>query len=431
MVWQQNPVPPPGSIPFGNDAIRPPQPQSPGFGGPFGPVNTTPGQIAPGPFGGNIYTASGGQQFLSVPGATGQQGGSTGDLFGEALRLAFGQTQFNQSTAGARDQLNRFNEVNPLGSSTFAYGPDGRLIRQNQLSPDEAQRLDYERAFDSSRNQLASQLFTQATSPLKDALSFDGITEVPGLDAFDDQRRAVEDALFQREARILEPQLERERAEKLAELRARGIDEGNPQYFEELQRLDDRQARQLENIRLNAVAGGTAEQERLRGFAERDRNREIQEMFTLRQTPFQELAQVLAQNTGARLPQFQAAAPVSMGDVNFTDPFLNMLGIQSNETLTREQLAQQQALQDMQLAVQQSNLAQQLASQEKLTQLQLDQQADLFNQGFQNDLQLLGITNAQQENLINLQQPSLEDQLLDLVGTVGGAFAGNYFGGRR
>lgn len=156
--------------------------------------------------------------------------------------------QESRDLATAQAQLNRFNQVTPTGSATWSGPLDkhGRVDPFNatlttSLSPEQQALLE--------QQQQAQQL-----------LGGQVVNQLQG--GFPGGRRRVEDAVYNRALRLLQPQLDQYQRRMDQQLANQGLPIGGEAVSAERTRFEDARSRQLQELAMSAVLAGGQEQSR-------------------------------------------------------------------------------------------------------------------------------------------------------------------------
>jgi len=193
-----------------------------------------------------------------------------------------------QRVVGGREvpSFTQITELDPTGQETFE--------RQQQLSLALTQAAQGQAGF------LPTERFT-----------LEGLPFAPGAEDFGEQRSQIEQAQFQRQLNLLNPQFaEQERAlqENIAQ---RGLPISGEAATRELERFGTGRSQALESAALASVLAGGQEQNRLFGLQQAVRGQALGERQLERAQPFNELAAFLQGSPAISAPQ--AFSPVSAG----------------------------------------------------------------------------------------------------------------------
>lgn len=326
---------------------------------------------------------------------------------GDANSALGSQAQVNQWLAQQNAALNRVNETNPFGSSTYKTNPDGSISREMSLSSQQQQLLNQQQGRDVTLGKQAGQLAKQLPGG---AFNLNKLPQISGMQDLGAERRRMEDSIFGEYERRNAPEFDRMRESELQRLADQGIGRGNKLYDSELQRIE----RQIQDARSGAQAGAVEmagnELSRQFGLESQNRNQALGEQLTARQLPFQELQQRLAMQQGVTLPQFSQMTPVQQQQLDVT----GMYGQEQQYGLAQQQLAQQMEIARMNNATA-GKAAGGRTDPFALARLQNDLAMQRDQQQFQNEMRLAG-----------QNDPSIWEQTLPIIGSIGGAIAGSY-----
>jgi len=253
---------------------------------------------------------------------------------GDANSALGSQAQVNQWLAQQNASLNRVNETNPFGSSTYKTNPDGSISRDMSLSSQQQQLLNQQQGRDVTLGKQANQLAGKLPGG---AFNLNNLPQISGMQDLGAERKRMEDSIVGEYERRNAPEFDRMRESELQRLADQGIGRGNELYDSELQRIE----RQIQDARSGAQAGAVEmagnELSRQFGLESQNRNQALGERLTARQLPFQELQQMLGMQQGVTLPQFSQMTPVQQQQLDVT----GMYGQEQQYGLAQQQLAQQ------------------------------------------------------------------------------------------
>ena len=227
--------------------------------------------------------------------------------------------------AQAQAEANRINQFTPFG--TLEFSGKNRNTATTTLSPDQQQILDLQENLIQSLGGRGLSLAGQLPSG---PLSFSGLPQIP-TDLQDD-RANVEQAVFDRGRRLLDPVFETQERRLRDRLANQGLPQGSEAFTSELDTFGRGRDEALLNLSSDAVRAGGAEQSRLLSDALSGRGQLINEQLVGRSQPFNEVASLLGLQQ-LQQPSFFAPSPVDV-----TGAF----GLQQQGQLANAQLAQQQ-----------------------------------------------------------------------------------------
>jgi hypothetical protein len=203
--------------------------------------------------------------------------------------LARQQGEENRRTAEESASLNRLDEYTPLGSVRYervadASMPGGfRYRRDINLSPEQRQLYDLETGNALASQRIAGGMQGRLANSVRNPFSLSGFGQAEQIQLGDDGsgiagpeardlgtaasygggRGRIEDALYRRQMRFMEPRMEQSRAALDVRLRNQGLMPGSEAYNAEMSRLTQDQGMILADAVDRAIAGGGAEQSRL------------------------------------------------------------------------------------------------------------------------------------------------------------------------
>jgi hypothetical protein len=230
------------------------------------------------------------------------------------------QGAVNADTARLNAQLNRVNQYGPGGSVTYSNNGDN-WTQSTQLSPAQQQIYGLQQGIDTQSLALGQQELQRVGDSLATPFNYDGIAYAPNTYDFSADRDKVEQDYYNRGAKTLDDQYDRQDQQLQQNLADRGIGMGNAGYTQAYKDFDTNRDNAYDNLRSDAIQQGGAEQSRLYGLAQSSRQEAIQERAYQQNLPLQQLATILGYSGGVQMPQFssvpqtQAQAPDYQGAV--------------------------------------------------------------------------------------------------------------------
>jgi len=223
------------------------------------------------------------------------------------------QTSQAQLDAGVKAvqesaKINAVNQYGPSGSTTYQKDAQGIPISQTvTLGGPEQQNYNTTGA---TKNALANQagLFAGQLP----STPFQG----PGPGAGD----AVQKALYDRKMAMIQPQLDQADKQSEVTLANRGIPIGSEVYNDERNRLDRNRSDQLAAISQDATMAGGQEQ-----------TRQLQDMITARNQPYNEIGSLMAGAAGGQMPQFQGNPAYNITPPNVAQNVYNSANLQNQQ----------------------------------------------------------------------------------------------------
>lgn len=238
-------------------------------------------------------------------------------------QVARAQSQQNQQAAEFNAAMNRVNTYSPLGSQEFSItGTDPRtgapIYRQDiNLDPQVEGLFRQQMGQDQQLGDVASRLMGQLpTSPFS-------LSGLPGRSNLDDIRQTTQDALYDRHASYMEPQLARDEDALRTRMANQGVAMGSEAFDNAMTDFDRSRETARRQARNEAIIGGGAEADRAFSMDEQLRNNALSEMLLGRSVPYQELAQIRGMTGQAELPQFQGMSQASMAPADIQGAIQN------------------------------------------------------------------------------------------------------------
>ena len=236
----------------------------------------------------------------------------------DPVTTAQAQSQANVDAVRESAKVNAVNQFTPYGSVTYQKDANGVPISQTStLTPLQQQALD-------QKNQLATILGGQAINQSqflpKDQYSLSGFGALPTAQDFVTQGKEVQDAFYNKQMGMLDPQFAQEQRALEQNIANRGL----PIAGEAAKTMEDnlyrRQGDARQQAALSAVLSGGNEQSRLFNQSMQGRNQGINEYNAQRQQPFNELSaylqgQPVFQAPQASMSQYQVAPTDIAGNI--------------------------------------------------------------------------------------------------------------------
>ena len=205
------------------------------------------------------------------------------------------QSQAERQSARSNALLLNPNVESPYGNVSFdtnEYTVDGDTIRRPtqriNLSPSQQREFDQRNQISEALNSAGVNLAqrmpnTELRAPQGPArpqsFDFSNVDRTPNINAFQADRQRIEDSVYNRGLRLLQPQLDRQ--EKA--LRERLVQTGNPlgseAYNTEFSRFDQGRGNLLQDLADEAVAAGGNEQNRLFEIGNMLRGQQLEDVY--------------------------------------------------------------------------------------------------------------------------------------------------------
>lgn len=340
--------------------------------------------------------------------------------------VAAAQSKYNIETAQQQANINRVNEVNPYGSSTYTKNADGSYTRNTNLSAAEQAKLDWQNRTDTNVSGMIDQSMNQVKDAWKNPLNFDDLGKIPQAGDNEAVRARLEKDAVDRYLRNMQPQWDQQKTQFVQEMANRGIPEGSELFNRQMSEFEKQRQQGLLDVTSEAIQNAGAEDTRLFNQNIAARGTAVNERTSLRDRPFQEASQLMASRQGVVNPQFGATPEIQISPVDYTGAFQTYQTTQQRRAESEQQ--QQQFLADQQFKAEQAALDRansiRVASRygggggggdDWLAKAQ-------FNLNAQKELANLNFNNAQ--SLANNNKPPKNSQLGSTLGNIAGSFAG-------
>lgn len=247
------------------------------------------------------------------------------------------QTATNNATAQYNANLNRYDQTTPYGSQTWTQNgknPDGspKWASNISLTPDAQSAVTNSMHNASALSGVEGQYINQIGSQLAKPLDTSGITKyqtsVNGGD-LDGARQQAQDAIYQRQTAMLDPQYKTQQTQLASQLAQQGITQGSDAYNTAMESFGRQRDFAYGQARDSAVTGGNdyANQQFQQGATNANLNNaaagsQLQQLLALRNQPFNELS-ALQSGSQVQTPQFQSSGTVSTPASNISGDIYN------------------------------------------------------------------------------------------------------------
>jgi len=232
----------------------------------------------------------------------------------DPVATANAQAAANQQTAEWNAVLNNTNQVTPYGNLTYTRNPsagvgaDGKPLPASYtatttLSPQQQQMLDYNNQVGIGEGKLATDQLGRISTALSSPVSYADLPNAPTTTDFSADRQKVTDALMSQYQSRLDPQWQNEKAAFDAQMFAKGIGQGSEAYTNAYNDFSRSKNDAYTSALNNAVNAGGAEQSRLFGLGQTQRQQAIQEYMQQREAPINETSALLS-GTQVQNPSF-------------------------------------------------------------------------------------------------------------------------------
>ena len=339
--------------------------------------------------------------------------------------VAKAQSEWNTKTAQQQADINRINEVNPYGSSTYTKNADGTVTRNVNLSPAEQAKLDWQNSADTRVSGLIDNSLNQVADAWKNPLSFDDLGKMPGVGDNEAIRAKMEKDLVDRYTRDMQPQWDQQQQQFIQEMAQRGIPEGSEQFNKQMAAFQKQRDQGLMDITSQAIQGAGAEDTRLFNQNLASRQQMVGERTTQRAQPFSEASALMGARQGVTNPQFAPTPDVTVAPTDFTGAYQTYQTNQQKRADSAQQQQQFQSAQDFQ--AQQAALDR--ANQGKIASRygpQPDNWQAKADLNFQHQMALNQQQFQNAQSLQNGNKPTTSSQIGSALGGIAGAFAGGF-----
>ncbi len=337
--------------------------------------------------------------------------------------VAAAQSKYNIATAEQQANINRINEINPYGSSTYTKNADGSTTRNVGLSAAEQAKLDWQNKTDTNVSGMIDQSLGQVKNAWANPLNFDDLGKIPQAGDNEAIRARLEKDAVDRYTRNMQPQWDQERTQFIQEMANRGIPEGSELFNRQMSDFQKQRQQGMLDITSNAIQNAGAEDTRLFNQNMSSRGTAINERTSLRDRPFTEAQQLMGTRQGVTNPQFAATPEVNIAPTDYTGAYQTFQTQQQKRADAEQQ--NQQFLSAQQFQAEQSALDR--ANSQRIASRYGGGGGDgnwmekaQFNLNAQKELANLNFNNAQ--SLANQNKPPKNSQLGSTLGNVAGGF---------
>lgn len=256
------------------------------------------------------------------------------------------QTKSNTDTAAYQNALDHGNVTTPFGNQTFTGRVDpttGATMYDQSISvsPDVQKLIDQQSKNDLALGGTSQKMLGTIDQTYGTPLDTSGLPKLLGADDLQGQRKAVSDALYQRQTAYLDPQFEQRQKAMDAKLANQGITLGSEAYKNAA--ADEARGREFAygQARDSSIAGGLNETTQLANLSSSQRAQMLAEALTKRNQPINEYS-ALQSNSQVNVPQFQNpnSAQLPPTDVagNIWNNFNAQMGIYNAKTGSQNSL---------------------------------------------------------------------------------------------
>ncbi len=179
------------------------------------------------------------------------------------------------NTVKEQAKANQITQLTPYGNLIYGNYADGQFTPFSGADERQAMKIEetpYQQAFRTGGEQLSLGLVNQMLAQGQTLPSVRSAADIesglmPLSTDFSGDASRVEEATYQAALNRMQPQMEKQRRQIEQRLADQGLPMGSEAYQEELNRLEQSQADQLNQLSLESVMAGRAEQDRLARLA--------------------------------------------------------------------------------------------------------------------------------------------------------------------
>lgn len=249
----------------------------------------------------------------------------------------------NKEAIETQARVNRVNESTPYGQLKYIKNADGTYTRQQTYNPD---TMDLIRSQQEIGSQLGRQALSRASQLPNDTMTFDNLPayqykldqgqvgRLPVPEDFNSMAKRTEKNSYDRAMALMQPQMDLESRRLSTTLANRGLPLNSEAYNTAQDRLGRQQGQQRQDAAFNAVIAGNNERDKLYNMAMQSRGQQmsdalaamsrnnaarqqmVQDQYTQRMQPFNELSLFLQGAPAVNLPQFQGMSNLSVPNVD-------------------------------------------------------------------------------------------------------------------
>lgn len=237
------------------------------------------------------------------------------------------QTQSNIQTALANATLNRYGQNTPLGSLSWQQtGVDPKtglpMYASNvTLAPDVQSALQSGNQMAAGLGQVGNQYLgnvrNQLATPI-DTSGLPGIASKVGSGDLDAMRQQAQQAIYERQASMLDPQYQQQQEQLQSQLAQQGITQGSAAYNNAMNNFARQRDFAYSQARDASITGGNdyANQQFMQGLQGANLQNQAQQqglsqLFSLREQPLNEL-QAIRNQSQVSMPSFNGSPAISM-----------------------------------------------------------------------------------------------------------------------
>lgn len=285
--------------------------------------------------------------------ARGDKGGGGGGYSPPAApdpaATAAAQGAQDRKTAMTNAVLLNPNVVSPYGkisydTNSYNVGDDVNVVNRptqtTVLNPAQQRQLDARNTISDYLNtagtSLASrmpqtELLAPSTPVRPTSINYSGVDTTPSIDQFEGDRARVEKAVYDRQMRLMQPDLDQQRKSLEERLIQTGNPLGSEAYNKEMDRYNRNYNESLQSLADKSILAGADEQNRLFNTANQIKTQQIADAMRPYQTADQLRKDQISENQLLRNQQINELAAILQGREAITLP----VGAQYNQTALR------------------------------------------------------------------------------------------------
>ena len=245
-------------------------------------------------------------------------------LLNPNVNSPYGQISYDTNSYNVEDDPKTVNR--PTQTTVLSPAQQRQFDARNQIS-------DYLNAagIGLAQGMPSSQLMAPNTPIRPNSIDYSGVDATPTLDQFEGDRSRVEKSVYDRQMRLMQPDLEQQRKSIEERLVQTGNPLGSESYAKEMDRYDRNYNESLQNLGDRAVLAGADEQNRLFNTANQLKTQQIADAMRPYQTADQLRKDQIAEGQLLRNQQINELSALLQGREAISLP----VGAQYNQTALR------------------------------------------------------------------------------------------------
>jgi hypothetical protein len=221
--------------------------------------------------------------------------------------IANQQAQYNSNLALQQSKLNNPNQYNPFGSRTTTYNPDGSSSVNTTLDPTQQQLFN-------NANNLNLGIQNRAQGMVGSGLNYSNAPGMPNASQSD--LDSTRNAVYDQQARYLDPQYQQGASDLNSQLANKGIMEGSDAWNRAQNNFSLQKTAAYGDARDRAIQAGGAEQSRLFGLGMQARQEGVNEANSQYNGNINGL-NALKGAGSYTMPTFQGTTGTNIGNVDY------------------------------------------------------------------------------------------------------------------